>query len=256
MGGVATALPFMVCPWAERRHRYDGGVVVAVVRIGVERVVEGAHDRADLLEQHASVLWPQVRIAARGIGHELIERPRDPRQARRGRRDVVVDVLVRHRERGVAAVRSLPGQHLEQQDPRGVDVGPRTSDATLDLLGGEVRDRADEDPAGSGARGDRRRGRDGARQPEVRHLDASVIGEQHVLRLHVPMDEPGVVGRSQRGDDRLEDDQRGARIEVATPAEQVAKRAPLDVLHRQVDGAVVVTLVVDRNHVGVGQPGS
>ena len=105
----------------------------------------------------------------------------------------------------------------------------------------------------------------GAGQPEVGDLDDAVdqvgdaaagrLGDQHVLRLDVAVHQAGPVGGGDRGEHLLDDRQRLVGVEPAALDEHVAQRAAADVLHHQVRQAVVGALVVDRDHVGVGQPG-
>jgi hypothetical protein len=63
------------------------------------------------------------------------------------------------------------------------------------------------------------------------------------------------VGGSQSGEDRLHHTERLPRRQRAILSENLAQRPPFDVLHREVDQALIGALVEHRNHVGVGQPG-
>jgi hypothetical protein len=96
-------------------------------------------------------------------------------------------------------------------------------------------------------------------EPEVRDLDRAaagrLVGEQHVLRLHVAVDHPGPVGLGERGEHRVEQGQRPARRERGVLADHVAQGEPRDVLHDQEERAVVVALVEDRDHVVVREAG-
>ena len=96
---------------------------------------------------------------------------------------------------------------------------------------------------------------DRAGQAEVGDLDPVVVGEQDVLGLDVAVHQAGLVGGAERGEHRLEHLERLARAEVALGPDQVAQGAPADELHREEDVPLVGALVVDGDHVGVGQPG-
>ena len=66
---------------------------------------------------------------------------------------------------------------------------------------------------------------------------------------------PAAVRVRERGEHRLDEGQRPRRRHRALLADHVAQGVPGDVLHHQEDGAVVVALVEDRDHVGVVEPG-
>ena len=90
----------------------------------------------------------------------------------RRRRDVAVDVPVGHRDRGVAGVRRCAGEQLVEQDARGVDVAAGVGRAGGDLLGRQVRDRAQDRARVAGARLRRR-----DREPEVGDLRLAAPSE-------------------------------------------------------------------------------
>jgi hypothetical protein len=86
---------------------------------------------------------------------------------------------------------------------------------------------------------------DRAGEAEVGDLDLPVVGEQHVLGLHVPVHDARLVCRAERGEHRLEHLESLARVEPADLAQQVAQGTARDVLHRQEHVTVVGALVVD-----------
>jgi hypothetical protein len=144
------------------------------------------------------------------------------------------------------------GEHLVEHDARRVDVRAGSGDAALDLLGREVGDRAHQDAAGCGVAGVPA---DRTGQPEVRDLDPVVVGEQDVLGLDVAVHDPGLMGGAQGRQHRLHHLEGLPRAEVAALTDQVAQRTAADELHREEHVPLVGALVVDRDHVGVGEPG-
>ena len=94
------------------------------------------------------------------------------------------------------------GHHLVQHRAEAEDVRPRVDLAALRLFGRHVRGRADDLPPRSAATVRvRRRGAIGRleqlRQPEVEDLDAIVVGDHHVRRLQVTVDDAGFVRRGE-----------------------------------------------------------
>ncbi len=144
----------------------------------------------------------QVWVARGGSTDDGVEVLGQIRDQPGGRRHPAVHVLVRDLHRRRATVGLLAGEHLVQHDAGGVHVGPGVGDAALDLLGREIGDRADDD---AGRRAARHRRRDRPGQPEVRDLDAAVLGDQDVLGLDVAVHEPGLVRAGERAEDLLED---------------------------------------------------
>ena len=212
---------------------------------------EGGADAAHVGEEVERVLVAQRGIPSRGRHDEGVDLRRDAGAHGRRRRDVGVHVLVRDAERALAGVRDLAGDHLEQQDPGRVDIGPAVRIAPLDLLGGQVRDGADDHPL----RHALAVGLDRAGQSEVRHLDPAVVGDQDVLGLDVPVHEAGGVGGGEGLEHGVEEHERLLGRERAVLPQDVAQRPARDVLHREVDQAVVLALVVHRDDMAVGEPG-
>ena len=94
-----------------------------------------------------------------------------------------------------------------------------------------------------------------AHEPEVGDLDPAVVPYEHVLRLHVAVHEPGAVRGAERGEHRLQDVQRGPRLQRPALAQHVPQGAAGDVLHREIDVRPVGALVEDLHHVRVREPG-
>ena len=91
--------------------------------------------------------------------------------------------------------------------------------------------------------------------PEVGHLDDALGVDDDVVRLDVAVDDAVAVRVAQRGEDlaRVGDGHRH-RAEPAR-ADQLLERAPLDVLHDDVVGAVGLAAVEDRDDVRVREAG-
>jgi hypothetical protein len=88
-------------------------------------------------------------------------------------------------------------------------------------------------------------------QPEVGEVRVLAGAEQDVGRLDVAVHDPARVRRVERARD-LRDDVRGASgVEVLLGAHERAQVRALDVAHGDVQGAVVLARVVDRDDVGV-----
>ncbi len=192
----------------------------------------------------------QLRVPARGQGHQRVQGRRQPGDQAGGRRDDLVDVPVRHRERGVTGVRLLAGEQLEQHDPGRVHVGAEVRPATGHLLRGEVGGGADE----QAALGVRRVGEQPG-QAEVGHLHRVGLAEQHVLRLDVPVRDARGVRGGQPGEHSLGDVECLARAQRPPLGQQVPQRPARHVLHGEVQGAPVRALVIDGDHVRVRKPG-
>ena len=240
-------------------HRHRLGVCRRLGQSHPQRVDTVVVDRAvQAGEQRAGVgrPGPGSRRVARAPG---VEHGRQALDALDGA-GLVVYVLPGHLHRLVAVVRHPAGEHLEQHDAGRVDVGARVGVPVGDQLRRHVRDGRHE------LRRSRRAaaGLDRAGQAEVGHLAtlstrlaaaAGRLGDQHVLRLDVAVHQAGPVRGGDRGEHLLQDRQRLDRVEPAALGEQVAQGAALHVLHHQVGQALVAALVVDGDHVGVGEPG-
>ncbi len=231
----------------------DGrGQVGGEIRVVDHPVVEGGPHPTDLVQQHPRVGGTQLAVTRGRAGDERVDVRRDAGDLLRRGGDVLVHVLVGDLDRGVALVRLPAGEHLVDHHPGGVDVGAGVGPAVDDQLGGEVGDGADQHPAGGGVLG---LGAHRAGEPEVGDLDPAVVGKKHVLRFHVAVDQAGLVGGGERGENRVDQRQHPSRGHRGVLADQVAQGVPGDVLHGQEQGAVVVALVEDADHVRVRQPG-
>ena len=217
-------------------------------RRDVERqAVPGAGDGTQELP---GVGRAQVRIPARGQGHQGVQRGRQARDQAGGRRDNLVDVPVRHREGGVTGERLTAGEQLEQHDPGRVHVGAEVGPAAGHLLRGEIGGGADEQAAlGVGHVGKQ------PGQAEIRDLDRLRVSEQHVFRLDITVRDTGRVRGGQPGQDALDDVERLTRAQPGALVQQVPQGPAGHILHGQVQDAPVGALVVHGDHVRVGKPG-
>jgi hypothetical protein len=94
---------------------------------------------------------------------------------------------------------------------------------------------------------------DGARQPEVGHLDLSPVGDQHVLGLDVAVDQPGGVRGGQRRGHRLDQLDGPPGVHRGLAGDELTQREPLHVLHHDVGTPGIGALVEDRHDVRVRQ---
>ncbi len=144
-----------------------------------------------------------------------------------------------------------PGEHLVQHAGERVEIAPGIRRLAAGLLRRHVLRRADHEAhpgkffaAGLGRPGD----------PEVG--DARVaLHQEDVLRLDVAVDHVPGVGVVQGVGDPPRDAHRVPHRQAALPPEPVAERPGLDVGHGVPEPAVIVAGVVDRQDVGVVEPG-
>jgi hypothetical protein len=80
-------------------------------------------------------------------------------------------------------------------------------------------------------------------EPEIKHLDPSVRGQHHVVRLEVAVDHPFGVGGRQRPGDLLADRQRGDLFVAAV--DRLAQVLALDQLEHQEIAGIAFEIVVD-----------
>ena len=159
------------------------------------------------------------------------------------------EVLHRDLERRLARERHLACEELVEDDPDGVEIRGLVDRCAARLLGREVLRGADD-------RADLRHlARTGAGDPEVRHFQAPLRADQHVVRLDVAVHDPVPV----READRREDLARvlARRLHRCGPAadDQLLQRPSVEVLHRDVVGALGRAAVVDGDDVRVREPG-
>jgi hypothetical protein len=190
------------------------------------------------------------RPLRQGAHHDRLELGRHARLDRAGRRGLVADLLHRDGHGPVAVEGHPPGEHLVEDDADRVAVAGRGHLVAARLLGRQVLGGADDRPGlghvGLGARpGD----------AEVGHLQVAVLGDEHVLGLHVAVHHVAPVGGAERGEDLLGEVDRLQRGERGAAPDHLLEVRPRQVLHDDVVAAVRLAAVVDRDDVGVVEAG-
>ena len=96
----------------------------------------------------------------------------------------------------------------------------------------------------------------GAGDPEVGDLGAALVVDHHVLRLEVAVHDPALVREASAAQDLHREVDRD-RLGSSGPRSRTTSLSvrPVDVLHRDVVGAVPLAAVVDADDVRVLQPG-
>ena len=159
------------------------------------------------------------------------------------------EVLHRDLERRVARERHLPGQHLVEHDADRVEVGGLVDRRAARLLGREVLRGAD-DRADLGHLARARAG-----DAEIGHLQPALRADEHVVRLDVAVDDPVLVRETDRRQDLPRVVDRDLDRRRPAPHDQLLQGAAVEVLHRDVVGALGLAAVVDRDDVRVAQAG-
>ncbi len=175
-------------------------------------------------------------------GHDVVEGRRQLRATRAGPGWRLVEVRVEHGQLAVAVVWRLAGQALEQHAAQRVHVGPSVHVGALDLLGGDVGDRAHErSVAGQAVR---TRGVPG--EPEVAQT-RPLAGDQDVRRLDVAMDQAGGVRDVEARTDVLDERDGALGLECTLATQQRAQVLAVDPLHRDVEEPLVFAGVEHRD---------
>src|SRR5262245_51916080 len=165
-------------------------------------------------------------------------------------------------QRSGARKRLAPGDHLVEQYSKAEDIGARVYLAAFGLFRRHVTDRAD-DQACVGKLRDGARRDLGSRlarlllldqlgEPEVEDLDAAVVGNHHVARLEIPVDDAGTMGgRETVGD--LDADAQYATDRKALARHELGQGPARDQLHRDEGHGAVGRDVVNGDDVRVIQ---
>ena len=209
--------------------------------------------RARRAAQIAGRREPVLRVLGHRAPHDVAEALAGVGQDGEHRRRRRVEVGEHRRRGGLARVRDLAGDGLEEHAAERVDVGAGVDRALLELLGRGVVEGPDH---ASGLR-DLGLRAEVLHQPEVGQRGVHGVADglqQDVRGLDVAVDDAGLV----RGVERLADlgDQvRGElELELALGREQPREVGALDVAHRHVQQPLVLARVVDRDHVRVLDP--
>jgi hypothetical protein len=198
-----------------------------------------------------------------------LEQPAD-RGGRRGGQPVPVDVGAQHVghrvRRGLALEQAAAGQHLEQHDTVGPDVGSLVDERAARLLRAHVGDRAHDDP-GAGRRDAERRRRtslcqggasgtalESLGQAEIEHLHLAVRRDLHVGGLEVAVDDAFLVRGLERIGHLLRDAQRLDERD-RPPAQAIGEVLALHQLHDQRCAAAGFLETVDARDVRMTERG-
>ncbi len=158
-------------------------------------------------------------------------------------------MLHRDLHRRVAREGHRPRQHLVEEDADGVEVGALVDPGAPRLFRREVLGGAD-DGAGLGHLAD-----PGPGDAEVRHLQAPVRVGHHVVRLDVAVDDALAMREAERAEHLAGELDRVADRERPAGDDELLQAPPVEVLHRDVVGALGLAPVVDRDDVRVREAG-
>ena len=156
----------------------------------------------------------------------------------------------RHGDGVLRLVREPAGQQLEEDDAERVHVAGLARRLAPRLLRRDVVARAHDRPGQRHALGAAR-----VRDAEVGHLGAALVGEQHVLRLDVAVDDAAAVRRLERPRDlqpELDHRRDGQR---ALTRDELLEVLAADVLEDDVRPPTVLAAVDDRDDVRVRELG-
>ncbi len=192
---------------------------------------------------------PAGRILRERVQHDGVEVRRDRGVERRRRLGRLLHLLERDRHRALAVERDPSGEQLEEDDADGVEVGLTGHRLALRLLGREVLRGAHDRPGLGHVRGA------GQRDAEVGDLRAVLGVDDHVVRLEVAMDDAALVRELGRAKDLDAEVDRAGGQQRPVLRDDLLQRAALEMLHRDVVGAVPLTAVVHRHDVRVLQAG-
>ena len=173
---------------------------------------------------------PALRARDERAVHRLEDVARQVGAQRLERRRAVLDAP-RRLDEVAAPERMLAGERFPEDDAEPPHVGGRCRGQSLQPLRRDVRERS-RDVAERGQRVELGH----LRQPEVEepHVDVRRLGEQHVRRLDVAVDDPAAVRVRERVGDLAAHLERGAVVELSG-AERLAHRASRHVLVGDVD---------------------
>jgi len=194
-------------------------------------LLEDAHEIRGACDARLAVLLHEVQ-------DDLLEERRELRVELGRRPRLRAHLPLDHGGHVVREERVLAGRELVQEKAQGVEVGAAVRRQVREAFGRGVEHGADEH---AGMREAQRLVGD-ERHPEVHQLDVPVGGDEHVLRLDVPVED----ARSVDGGERAGDLAAGVETEVLGDVpklvQELPKRLPLDELHREVEGGLAIDL--------------
>ena len=236
--------------FAEIDARSEHGGVLAGGDLRISEVEFGlAHLRTCFGQRQAEfggIGRAVLRVLRRRPQHKRVQTRAEAGNDVRRRRNRVVDVTVGDLDRHIVGIGLSAGEHLVEHDADRVQIGTCIGAGSGDELGSDIADGADE-----GLR--RRRRGHGTGQTEVGELDLTVGAQQHIVGLEITVDDPCRMHGLERGEDRVEDDDRLSGSEGAAVLELTAQRHRGQVLHDEVDDVAVTRLIVDGHEVRVGE---
>ena len=220
----------------------------------VVRVAEGADRLGEVARDVGGVGVAMLGPLGHGARTDLVDRRREVRPQVGDPRDGVLDVGEEHGHVAVARVGHRACQALVEHAPERVHVGALVGLAPLHLLRGHVVDGAEELPGVGQARA-----RDLVlHEPEVSQIcvvDRLAVGSrplgQDVGGLDVAVDEAALVRDAQPARDLRDDVGRPSQRQRALLPDQRLQVGAGDVSHRDVEEAVLLARVVDRDDVRV-----
>jgi hypothetical protein len=190
-------------------------------------------------------------LRERGCDH-VVEAGRQLRPDLRETWRQLVQVREHDRQLALAVEGALPRETLEENAAERVDVGAPVDRAALDLLGRHVVDRADE----TALAGQAAHRRDVPREAEVADVGTlALVGlrDEDVARLDVAVHEPCRVRRVERARDLLDQMEYAVGLEPSFTPQQLPQVGTVDVVHREVERAVLLARSVCPDDVGVVQ---
>ncbi len=142
------------------------------------------------------------------------------------RRWRIRDLFLNHPDGGVRLEGQRAGQQPVEHDADRVQIGPAIDFVAEHLLGRHVGRRAHHEPVvrqvfGAADAGD----------AEVHDLDAAVLGDHHVRRLHVAMDDAGAMRVLERGEDAVDERRRAIGLQRSRTFGQLVERLAANKLH-------------------------
>ena len=220
-------------------ERHLGGVGAVVARQREQLLLER--------DPHlAHVVVAIVAALGEGLRDDRGDAVRRLRAARLHVRHGSAQVLLGDLDERRAAIRRPAGQAVEEQRPERVDVGAAVERMSLRLLGRDVVARPEHPP------GLRQRGCVvDARDAEVGQLGVAIGGQEHVVGLHVAMDDAALVGVGERRGHLHGDRERLGDRQAALQGDPLVQVASVDELADDERPPVGLAAVDDRDDPGV-----
>lgn len=158
---------------------------------------------------------------------------------------------------GVALERAQAGQHLEQHDAEGPDVGAPVRHLTARLFGAHVGGRAENPAHGGRIRGDlgARIGRLDPGQAEIEHFHQAIGRDRDVRGLEIPMHDALLMRRVERGGNLSRDGQGVVERQRAARDQVLPQRDARNELEDEAGEVVSLFEAEERRDVGMVERG-